>query len=812
MEWLLNACKVLFDESPQAIGIARVLVDDAGKPYDFSYEYLNPVMAAFTDETVDDLMGIHAYEQWGDDDISWLNHFSEAAFEGIACEFETVAIIIEKFLHATVTPLIEGYCSFSIQDVTTLVDQDLYKDDDLAVGFFFLDFRTYNIMLTSATRERYGFKKGYIPVTVFAELLYGPQGAQEIKAQIEKMHNEHQDILFESRSLDGRWLRISASNIAQSERFVFCLIEDITRAREAEERSAHQMRVIEGVARENFALYVIDTDNNEIEVYSQSEDIVGKGFIQSIVDENCVEARNEYLDHVVSAEDRELVDKMMNRDTLMSFFASGEDAMTFTYRRLIDGEEQYVEARIICLEGTERTAVLAIRNTHEEIQEQLRQKHALQRALELAQHASSAKSTFLTNMSHDFRTPMNSIIGFTGIALEHADDNEVMVDCLEKIKKSSSHLLSLINDVLDVSRIESGIIETSEEEVDLLSFAEDMNSLFSGEAMRKSISFNVDTRNLRRRCVLADRQHLGQIMVNLIGNAFKFTEAGGSVTVRLEEFDEQQEIYGAHVPEGYGRYDFIVSDTGCGMVPEFLEKLFVPFERDGLGHPNLTEGTGLGMPITKNLVELFGGSIEVKSKVGQGSEFTVSLPLKLASSASGSDVSSECGARSDEKREAEESATAHALAAKASDDEKQRKDDAKANSSKKDRFKGKRVLVVDDDDLSREIVQTILTSVGFEVEEANDGEVAVRMILEAEPRWYDGVLMDMRMAHMSGDEATKIIRSSEREDLQHLPIFALTADAFEEGRRRSREVGMVAHITKPFKRAELLDLLETYIF
>lgn len=330
--------------------------------------------------------------------------------------------------------------------------------------------------------------------------------------------------------------------------------------------------------------------------------------------------------------------------------------------------------------------------------------------------------------------------------------------------------------------------------------------------MRKSISFNVDTRNLRRRCVLADRQHLGQIMVNLIGNAFKFTEAGGSVTVRLEEFDEQQEIYGAHVPEGYGRYDFIVSDTGCGMVPEFLEKLFVPFERDGLGHPNLTEGTGLGMPITKNLVELFGGSIEVKSKVGQGSEFTVSLPLKLASSASGSDVSSECGARSDEKREAEESATAHALAAKASDDEKQRKDDAKANSSKKDRFKGKRVLVVDDDDLSREIVQTILTSVGFEVEEANDGEVAVRMILEAEPRWYDGVLMDMRMAHMSGDEATKIIRSSEREDLQHLPIFALTADAFEEGRRRSREVGMVAHITKPFKRAELLDLLETYIF
>lgn len=739
--------------------------------------------------------------------MGWLAHLSDAAFRGIPSEFETVAVLFDRFLHATVTPLVEGYYTFTIADVTKEVGQEPHKDDDLSVGFFFLDFCTLNVMLTVPTQERYGFAKNCIPLLAFAEALYGPEGARAIEGQVMQMRQEGNDVLYEARATDGRWLRISASSLAQSERFVFCMIEDVTRARTAEERSIHRMHVIEGITRENFALYVTDIDRDAVEVYSQSEDEAGRGFVLSIVDDSQRDARRAYLENVVCEEDRDLVDSTMARDTLAAFFASGEDEMAITYRRLIDGVEQYVEARIIRLDGYEHTAVLAIRNTHAEMQEQLRQKRALQKALELAQHASAAKSTFLTNMSHDFRTPMNSIIGFANIALEHPEEPAVMTDCLKKIQKSSDHLLSLINDVLDVSRIESGVVELSEEGVDLLDFADDMRSLFSGEAMRKSIVFDVDTTGLHRRCVMADRQHLGQIMVNLIGNAFKFTEPGGRVSVRLCEYGGRQEKYGAHVPEGYGRFDFIVSDTGCGMVPEFLEKLFVPFERDGLGRANPTEGTGLGMPITKNLVELLGGSIEVKSEAGRGSEFTVTLPLKLASEGDGDDPCA-VGATADRERDAR---TADRLAAERTAARNARGLEQPTDVPKAERFKGKRVLVVDDDELSREIVREILRSVGFAVEEAGDGEAAVEKALATEPGWYDGILMDMRMPRMSGDEAACTIRASAREDLRTLPIFALTADAFEEGRRRSHEAGMVAHITKPFKRAELLDLLEAHL-
>ncbi len=791
MEELREACKAFFDKSPQAVGVARILVDENGEPYDFYYEYLNQSMANVSGARIEDLTGINAYEYWGDDDMSWLSHFADAALHGIACEFETVAILFEQFHHVYVAPFLPGYCTFVIQDVTDWVDKDPSIDDDLAVGLFYLDLRTFSLMLSTKTKERFGFEKRYIPASALAEKLFKPIDAAVLQEQMERLPHEARNIHFEGRSPDGRWYRLNSSPIVQSERFALGLIEDVTGLKEAEERSAHRMDVIESLTRENYALYVIDLEHAHVDVYSQAEDMLGDGFVRSIVDDDHEEERERYLQNVVVPEDRDQVSAAISREALKGFFASGESEMTVTFRRFINDEERHVEVRIIALAGHPRTAVLAVRNTHAEMEEQLRQKQALQKALELAQHASAAKSTFLTNMSHDFRTPMNSIVGFTDLALEHADDPARMVDCLQKIKRSSNHLLTLINDVLDVSRIESGVIDLDEKELDLAEMARDMEEIFSGEAQRKSIAFQVDTSGMQRSRVIADKQHIGQILVNRIGNAFKFTSADGSVIVRFSEFSEAQAGYGAHVPAGYGRFEFVVKDTGCGMVPEFLERLFVPYERDGLGKVNATEGTGLGMPITKNLIELLGGTIDVKSEVGRGSEFIVTLPLRLADdeerSSSGVD------------REGSHVDGASCTARQAQP------------AISRDCFAGKRILIADDDDLSREILKEILGAVGFSVDEARDGAEALERASASGESYYDAMLMDMRMPRMSGDEAARAIRETGRDDLCRVPIIALTADAFEEGRKRSHEAGMVAHITKPFKKEELMELLAHHI-
>ena len=253
--------------------------------------------------------------------------------------------------------------------------------------------------------------------------------------------------------------------------------------------------------------------------------------------------------------------------------------------------------------------------------EQLRQKVALQNALDLAEHASQAKSTFLTNMSHDFRTPMNSISGFASIALDHLNDTDRVRDCLRKIMLSSDHLLSLVNDILDVSRIESGKMSFNEDIVSLPDAVIEVQGMFGEKAAASGVDLTIDVDNVAHPQVVTDPLRLNQILVNTVGNAVKFTPSGGLVTVALTEL--------ADAPRGFGAYRLTVSDTGCGMTPEFLDRIFLPFERDGLGYANKTEGTGLGMTITKSLVDLMGGTIEVESEVGKGSLFRVDLELRI---------------------------------------------------------------------------------------------------------------------------------------------------------------------------------------
>ena len=768
MDEMLKVWKATFDRSPLPFGVAEVLLDEGGRPYDAVYRYLNPPMAAITGHTAAELTGVGMYTIWGGDSL-WLDHFYEAAFEGKSAEFEALSDMLQQFFRAEVFPVGEGLCGLTLQDVTSWIMPAQRALDKAAAGLFFYDMRFRQMLLTDSAREQSGIDVDFISLEEFIERTFGPAAGDELRRRMENFRDDQASLYQEGRLADGRWLRISLDHTGRSERFAFGFLEDFTRTKQAEQRSEQYVEVIDSLGAENFALYLVDMDTNELEIYRRGEDDTAEFALVSEREGNYPEAMARYIDTFVVEEDRARVRAEIGPEVLWRRLEDGEADFSVGYRRLFDGEEQYVELRIIRLPHNDSKVILAARNVTGEMREQLSQKVALQNALDLAEHASQAKSTFLTNMSHDFRTPMNSISGFASIALDHMNDTDRVRDCLRKIMLSSDHLLSLVNDILDVSRIESGKMSFNEDIVDLPGVIAEVESMFGEKAAACGIDLTVEVGKLAHSQVVTDPLRLNQILVNTVGNAVKFTREGGLVTVRLTELDD--------APRGFGSYAISVSDTGCGMTEEFLERIFLPFERDGVGYTNKTEGTGLGMTITKSLVDLMGGDIQVESALGRGSTFTVTLPLRLADA----DEVAEARGRGDE-----------------------------AQRCQRD-FTGCKVLVVDDDDLSREILVEILKDYGFASDEARDGDAAVRKVASAEPFYYDAVLMDMRMPRMDGDEATREIRALDRPDAATLPIIAETADAFEEGQRRAKEAGMTALTTKPLNIHALIALLDEHI-
>ena len=769
MDEMLQVWATTFDQSPLPFGVAEVLVDGEGRPYDAVYRYLNPAMAAITDHRAEDLIGMGMYTIWGGDP-AWLDHFYEAAYEGKSVEFETLSDMLRQFFRAQVFPVAgEGLFAFTLQDVTSWIVPAQRSLDKAAAGLFFFDMRYRQMLLTDSAREQSGVDTDYISLAEFIERTFGPAAGDDLRHQMENFLGDRTSLYREGQLADGRWLRISLDHTGHSERFAYGFLEDFSRTKQAEQRSEQYVEIIDSLGAENFALYLVDLETNDLEVYRHGEGDEIQFALASESEGDYPAAMERYIDTYVVEEDRARVRAEVGPDALWKRLEDGESDFSVGYRRLFGDEEQYVELRIIRLPRPSCKVILAARNVTNEMREQLLQKLALQNALDLAEHASQAKSTFLTNMSHDFRTPMNSISGFASIALDHLNDTDRVRDCLRKIMRSSDHLLSLVNDILDVSRIESGKMSFNEDILDLSEALAEVEAMFGEKAAASDVDLTVDVGRLAHGQVVTDPLRLNQILVNTVGNAVKFTPAGGLVTVTLSEGDD--------APRGFGTYAITVSDTGCGMTPEFIDRLFMPFERDGLGYANKVEGTGLGMTITKSLVDLMGGTIEVQSVVGRGTRFTITLPLRLADP--------------DKVAEAREAAEA-------------------MEGCRRD-FTGCKVLVVDDDDLSREILVEILKGYGFTVEEARDGDAAVRKVASVAPFYYDAVLMDMRMPRMDGDEATREIRALDRPDATTLPIIAETADAFEEGQRRAREAGMTALTTKPLNTQALVALLAEHI-
>ncbi len=383
----------------------------------------------------------------------------------------------------------------------------------------------------------------------------------------------------------------------------------------------------------------------------------------------------------------------------------------------------------------------------------------LQTAIEEAQRANQAKTEFLSHMSHDIRTPINGIMGMLNIAEKNPEDLERQADCRGKIKTSASHLLSLINDVLDISKLEKGKVEFAREVFDLKELLNICSDIVGGQAAEQDVELTMDYMEpelLPHQYFVGSPLHIKQILINIAGNAVKYNKPMGSVTLRCHELSAQN---------GIAQIRFEISDTGIGMGKEYIKHIFEPFTQEEGGARTTYKGTGLGMTITKKLIDEMGGTIQIESVLNQGSVFTVVLPLEIA----------------DMPKNAQ-----------------------KKDESVKAELFGKRALLVEDNELNQEIAQYILAENGLEVTVAENGQEAVELFEQSAPYTYKIIFMDVMMPVLNGYEATRAIRRLDRRDAGEVPIIAITANAFAEDVKAAMDAGMNEHITKPLD-AELIS-------
>ena len=375
----------------------------------------------------------------------------------------------------------------------------------------------------------------------------------------------------------------------------------------------------------------------------------------------------------------------------------------------------------------------------------------LEKAVLEAKNANEAKTRFLFNMSHDIRTPMNAIIGFSELLEKHIDEKDKAIDYLGKIKSSSNFLLSLINYVLEMARIESGKLALKKEVGCVTELIESLTDVFEPGVKKKFITYSCET-DIQHKYVIGDETKVREIFINIIGNSVKYTPEGGKISVSVKEEPFEKENYIA--------YRIIVEDNGIGMSKEYLPHIFEEFSREHTSTESKVTGTGLGLPIVKSLIDMMGGTIEVESQLGCGTKMTVVLPFELAS----------------EKQILEE----------------KQKEKEKISDS----ILGKRVLLAEDNDLNAEIAMTVLKENGLKAERVANGKQCMEMLKKMPEDYYDMILMDIQMPEMDGYEATKLIRNLD-DARADIPIVAMTANAFEEDRQKALESGMNAHVSKP---------------
>ena len=528
-----------------------------------------------------------------------------------------------------------------------------------------------------------------------------------------------------------------------------------------EKASGRQASVLQILSKEYSSVYYVDLEEDTVvplRVSDVSFEIYGADADRSD------SFRRVYESYIRSSTAPEEVEELLrfSDSAFLRQTLKDDEILTHLYRILRDGREIYAQLRIARVEDEAnfRHVVLGFAIVDDAVRAEQENQRALKDALIQAERANRAKTVFLNNMSHDIRTPMNAIIGFTNIALKQVISPEVH-NCLLKISESSEHLLTLINDVLDISRIESGKTRFNPAPVDLTAVSDVVLDITRGFLSNRDIEFVVQRVSLAHPYVLADAVRIREVLVNILSNAVKFTEDGGRIVFETSCRAGEDE---RHIVVTYR-----ISDSGIGMSPEFLDHIFDEFSQEESSARTQYKGTGLGMAITKRYVELMGGTISVESEKGAGSSFTVELPMELT------------------------------------DEGSVRRQDAPVA---KVNLKGVHVLLAEDNELNAEIATVQLEELGMVVTRAVDGAEAVRIFSENPPDSFDVILMDIMMPSMNGYEATRTIRAMQnRPDAGTIPIIAMTANAFAEDIQQSLKAGMNAHIAKPIAMDEVVKTI-----
>ena len=716
------------------------------------------------------------------------------------------------------------------------------------------------------------------------EKLFQASRIETMRARLRK--ENRYSVVVRELSVEGmRWLRFEVHRGMDDDHATVSFM-DVSEERETKIK-LEQMDIVKALSRDFTEITQIDLENNTSIAFKVRGEMVD---YDNRIARKYDETWSDFIEHYVHPEDREGLLEQVSAPALENALKEG-DTLVVPFRVVLEGEILHCQAKYVLAGSDRKHLIMGIRNADAEVKAEEERRKLLQDALAAAEHANRAKTTFLNNMSHDIRTPMNAIIGFTALAAAHIDNPKQVADYLKKISVSSEHLLSLINDVLDMSRIESGMVKIEKKNVHLPDVLHDLKTIIQSNVNAKQLELFIDTVDVVHEDIICDKLRLNQILLNLISNAVKFTKPGGMLSIRV--------IEKATAPKGYASYLFRVKDSGIGMSKEFQKHIFEPFTREQTSTVSGIQGTGLGMAITKNIVDMMGGTISVESEVGKGSEFTVCLQFPIGSGPSrnahipklaglhalvADDDFSTCasvtrmlgkiGMRAEWTTSGKEAVLRARLALENDDEfsvyiidwvmpdlngietvrriraiigegkpiiiltaydwteieEEARlagvtafcskplflselqdallghlETDGEAPEPPEERFRGRRILLVEDNELNQEIAATILEEKGFLVDVAEDGTVAVEKIEVAPAGQYDLILMDIQMPRMDGYEATRRIRALK--DKGDVPIYAMTANAFDEDRQKALDAGLDGHIAKPIDIANLMQIL-----
>lgn len=732
---------------------------------------------------------------------------------------------------------------------------------------------------------------------------------------VQERLREKNAVMMELKSVNGKWHSVAflANRRDQNGNVIDVLfvIRDIAeqkkRELEKDEALREQLAIFNALADAYENVFFIDVDKETARALKLDGSATSNREKRKRVDYPYTAMLDRYIEEKVHPDDRRMMRDAVDMENVRKALEDSNEYVG-NYRVLLGEETHYYQFKYIKLENID-CIIAGFQNVDGIVENEKKQQDELSLALSAAQQANKAKTMFLNSMSHDIRTPMNAIIGFTALAQTHIDKTELVQDYLAKINTSSTHLLSLINDILDMSRIESGSVKLDEKPVHMPDLLHDLRTMIQGLINAKQQNLYIDTQDVQNEDVITDKLRLNQVLINIVGNAIKFTPVGGDIIIHLVEKP--------CLINGYTTYEFSIKDTGIGMSAEFIDHVFDTFSREHSATVSGIQGTGLGMAITKNIVEMMGGTIEVESEEGKGSKFTVTLTVRLASQPIKYKPIAELqGARAlvvdddidtcrsvckmlrsidmqpdwtvsgkeailraqdatelneeykvyivdylmpdmngietvrrirkviredvpiivltaydwtDFEKEAREAGVT-AFVAKpifmselrsvltkpvrieaaenvAVIQSQAQKTEGAKNSYLSYDYSGKRVLLVEDNEMNREIAMAILEETGMQIDCAEDGIEAVNIINEAPEDKYDLVLMDIQMPRMDGYTATREIRTLSNNKKANIPIVAMTANAFEEDRRKAFECGMNGHIVKPFEMKEIAKTL-----